>query len=555
MQPDPAVDLRTGPLTSRIQEDQNDLARAPAASAYGHEDSLSRIIGESNPNSEENWDFLLAKWNNNDQLLSAVEEDSVNHEDTGDTEITEDSSDENSMEGMDVEEQEPVHIEKGRGRLTSDQVVNIINEFISQYTDKWSPGKHADSVFDQAYDANELWNELRSQNIEERQRVIDNTKMEIVNYGNKLDKLCEAIFQDQWTSEKAVKQQCASLESTIDLLEQEKWELSVYQLQSPPLKPIEDNLRGAVTLNPTLPLTQAHYQSERDDEYIVHTDGRYESYQNAPAVNIEINPARQTTEIIDLGSGSESEDEVDSCQTPLDEVPKAPYTYRKESSAPLISTGGGSQQSEGAIIDSVELASSEKKRPKPRRYPSMQITPPPQRSSIRSQDPPENASYATVLKWEWNELRKKRDRKRIIMKILQQMRSSDLELIRTRIQTTRKQVLISDVSLCIAILVRNENKIPDALAHDMPKIAKFTNLFLSWWTADDYFNDADKAIEYWKLQDLAECLEKGVKDVDIFVDWTRYVLNNTFSEEALANLWAPSQAEIIVISDDEDPVL
>jgi hypothetical protein len=89
---------------------------------------------------------------------------------------------------------------------------------------------------------------------------------------------------------------------------------------------------------------------------------------------------------------------------------------------------------------------------------------------------------------------------------------------------------------------------PGVLPRDLSKIITCTKLFLSWWLADNYFQ---KEATEWRLTELSECLEEGSEDPQIFYDWVRYVLANTFSPKALSTPFAPSQAEIIAISDDE----
>jgi hypothetical protein len=257
-------------------------------------------------------------------------------------------------------------------------------------------------------------------------------------------------------------------------------------------------------------------------------------------------------EIIDLGSDS---DEDITEQTPP--LPSDGHTHHDQAPSAVEDQ----LHSEPMVIDSIELecepqsseatSQSQKRRTKP---PPMQITPPPPPSSVRPQDPPEEASYSTVSKWQWEDLVSSADRKRIVMKALQEMPSTDRELIRTRIHTVRKPNLLLEITACVAMLLRADNKIQGYLARDVVKIVKFTNLFLCWWLAGDYFSSG-KEVPEWRLRELAACLAEGVEDPGIFCDWLRYVLDHTFSQEALDKLWAPSQAEIICISDDDETVV
>jgi hypothetical protein len=108
-----------------------------------------------------------------------------------------------------------------------------------------------------------------------------------------------------------------------------------------------------------------------------------------------------------------------------------------------------------------------------------------------------------------------------------------------------------EIPRCVAMLLRDDNKIHGILPRDLEKIKNFTKLFLSWWLADNYLY---KDVKKWRLEELAQCLNEKSEDPEIFYNWVHHVLENTFSKEALANPRTPSQAEIITISDsDDDP--
>jgi hypothetical protein len=142
------------------------------------------------------------------------------------------------------------------------------------------------------------------------------------------------------------------------------------------------------------------------------------------------------------------------------------------------------------------------------------------------------------------------DRKRIIMKVLQEMPAPDREMLRHRL-TLNKHNLINEISYCVSMRLNRQNYIPGILPRYLPDVNKFTDLFLCWWLADDYYNKGNVASE-WRLRELKECLENGVRDPEYFCDWAKWVLEHKFSRKALQRLWQPSQEEIIVISDDED---
>lgn len=171
------------------------------------------------------------------------------------------------------------------------------------------------------------------------------------------------------------------------------------------------------------------------------------------------------------------------------------------------------------------------------------------RALSNNKESPEVASISTVAKWRWEDLVQQSDRKRIIMKAIYEMSNVERELLRTRIMTVRKKNLLMEILQCVAMLLRGDNKMKGVLPRDLDKIMKFTKLFFSWWLADNYLQ---KTVEKWQLEELVQCFEEKSEDSDTFYNWINHVLENTFSREALAKPYAPSQAEIIVISDSDD---
>ena len=90
---------------------------------------------------------------------------------------------------------------------------------------------------------------------------------------------------------------------------------------------------------------------------------------------------------------------------------------------------------------------------------------------------------------------------------------------------------------------------PGVLPQVLPKIARFTKLFLCWWLCANFLHKDPSREE---LDELTDCLRKRSQDPATFCDYVDTVLNTTFSVEALSRPTQPSQAEIIEISDDDE---
>lgn len=502
------------------------------------------------------------------------------HDEEEDEEVPEEEDMEEEEPGdADAMEQEAPSGAQGKRRyLEKYQVIEIINEFIEEYTEKWHPGKHADEEFDQAWDPHELWHEFRAQDDTEKARILEETNMRIEDFGARVDNLCNGIIESEWASRRSVRRQCANIERTIDLLEQEKWELSVYELENEPPKldlGLTNKLVAKSIVNQSV--AGVYGQSNFDDVIIIDEDDSNVAYTQARSKAIPSTQAPVTLEsnIIDLGSDSETSETNEQDRMQVDEESQPSEREDQDSSEHVSPSNGPSQP---MIIDTIEnsprlsfreqshtlslqdtspiqqapstpiipLPSTQTRQPPPMTLPS-----PKPLSSVHPSDRPEDASITTILKWNWPDLTTKKDRKRIILKILSEMVPADLENVRARVYIVRKPNLLLEIPACVDMLVRRDGRIPGYLPRDIEKIVAFTKLWLSWWLADDYFNSR-KDVDKERLEECSRCLNVGSRDPGIFLDWLGYVLRSTFSDEALQSPGKPSQAEIIVISDDED---
>ncbi|KAH7122503.1 hypothetical protein B0J11DRAFT_489617 [Dendryphion nanum] len=487
---------------------------------------LSELLGsqEAQDGAEPtSWNYLLKQWQENDQ------EEIV---DDIDDEYDDDDDDMDLDDGSEPDEQDSSPVPKvtshKRKLLGQEEVIQIINDHIESFTKKWVPGQGGVPGDDLADDELDLWNEAEASG--ERDYLIKLTKERIEMYELNLNNLCREISELEWKSPGAVQRLFGTLEATIELLEQEKWELCVYEMPSAPL--LNDQTREidlALQTNP-------------------HNGDPAPSVQS-PSQQPPSFSRSQANEIVDLGSGSDISDddtmiidEPDPLVHPMSQLPPSTNNLNLEPKHEIASP-----------TPSRLLQSAKKHNSSSRKSPYTSQTP--TKSRIRSRNNPEDVSIATVSKWDWNDLRSKQDRKRILMKSISAMSSSDRETVRTRVANLKKKDALAEIPACIAMMIRggdnnnNNSKMQGVLPRDSQKIIKFTNLFLCWWLADNYL---EKRPSVERLKELAQCLESGAADQDIFYDYLKYILGHTFSTAALSTPLAPSQAEIVVISSDED---
>jgi hypothetical protein len=445
------------------------------------------------------WDHLLERWKQTDQTivdfknLAADDDDDEYYEEEeqdGPGEAVDEDPREMSDGGNDVEK------EQKRSKMNGDQIVDIINERIEHFTAIWKPNKGVLKGDEVDYDPEAMLEEAEASNL--RQRLIETYETDTAYYRQRLDKLCDEIVKFPGRSADVVRYQCRNLELTVDYIELSKWLLSIYQF-NPVDNDIEEEERPEVSMGDRTQLS---------------------------------------AEVIDLGTPPES----------------SPQSGGKEevsvnSSPPLAALAGGIQEQhysparrshsvDSVIADTVE-------------YMADVVLTVAARPQVQFSDPPENASISSARRWLWAELIAKKDRKRIVTKALQEMKKKDRETIRDRLTTVGKPGMIREIPACIQMMAKNKAKMPGVLVRDMQKIIIFTRLFLCWWLCDNYFLVEPSK---WHLEALGRCLQGGSPDPSTFCDYLSKIMTTTFSPSALESPDAPSQAEIIEISDDDEPL-
>lgn len=464
------------------------------------------------------WDYLL-RWQESGQQVIDLEalaaDEMVDEEDSIDIdEAPEDDPQERLGETAEVE------AVPGRSKLSTKQIVDIINERIEHYTSIWKPGKGITKEEEMEYNPIKMWDRAEADG--ERLVLIKKHEMEHEYFKQRLDKLCKEIEDYAGNSVDILRRQCGTLEVTIDSMLLAEWLADIYRL--PPDEGSEDDEK------------QLHNRSPGTDDL---------RSQPHPAVT----PLRTTPappEIIDLGSPSESsQEQPEETVNDSSPLPGVHNMERRSSSTDQFHTPhSGITQT----VEPVDEAPAQLQVPTPvaTASPTRRLRPWQQHG-----DAPESASIVSARRWTWPELVEYGDRKRIVTKAIQKMKTEDRETIRDRLRTVGKADMVREILACIRMLAKGESKMPGVLGRDMPKIVTFTRLFLCWWLCDNYFR---AEIDKWHLEELEQCLEEGSPDPGTFCDYVSIIMTTTFSLEALSNPEQPSQAEIIDIpSDDNEP--
>ncbi|KAF2630327.1 hypothetical protein BU25DRAFT_489124 [Macroventuria anomochaeta] len=417
-------------------------------------------------------------------------------------------------EGDDLLQEAPMN---RPSKLGTSRVTEIINECIEMYAQAWRPGKDKTKPKDEkgkgevpvVYDPVALWEEAEAAG--QREELAEKYDMEAEYYRQRLDKLCDEIFRDPGDTVAGVKMKCRNLEVTVELLERAGWLALIYK--EPPKDATDDDSR------------------EEDHATSIGT-----APSTAQPVGSTIPPSSMGG-FMDLGTPpdtSDSEDDV----TPLSDPPITPAKSNNKL-APSIQTHLLS--SDPVVVNTIETPG-----------PAVAATTP---TAVRSRAPlgdaPEHASMSTVSRWNWSQLKDTQDRKRIVSKVIHELSSTDREMIRQRLQKVGRANVAREIPMCVALLLRGDKKMPGILPQDQPKIVTLMRLFLCWWLCGNYFVEEPSGE---CLEELASCLKQNSPDPTTFCDYLDTVLNTTFSLEALSNPTKPSQAEIIEISDDDEPL-
>ncbi|KAH7378485.1 hypothetical protein DE146DRAFT_626363 [Phaeosphaeria sp. MPI-PUGE-AT-0046c] len=432
--------------------------------------------------------------------------------DDDDLSIGEYEEDENEAEEADEDDADAGHQEdcdmlpaaSGRSRLTQDQIVDLINDSISQFSAFWKPNKDVLEGDEVNCDAEAVW--LSAERAGTRHELIKRYQNDVAYYTQRLDKLCDQILKAPGSNEKQIKTQCRNLEATVESLELSEWLLSIYVVD--PSDDDGENLEdgGKPGCDGGLPLPQTSH--------------------------------RQVVEIIDLGSPPDSsnshEDGIFVDSSPPPENPSGQRLYTPDSV--IVRPGLGDRHT---------LHSTS-----PPQIQAPHYVPPRHNLEARHGDEPEQASIVSARCWKWEDLKSTQDRKRIVTKAMSEMEASDREAIRYRLGTVSKMDIIREVSTCVEMLANNEKRMHGVLPRDQTKIVIFTRLFLCWWLCDNYFRAEPSK---WNLEELRKCLEEQSPDPSAFYDYVHKIISTTFSLEALKHPERPSQAEIIEISDDDEP--
>lgn len=161
------------------------------------------------------FDYLLDRWGNSGNDVVASDDDSAS--------IT--SSLANEIEQDQLEEAQEII-----GAVTKERASEIIGEAISDMTRAW---KENEQMRREKMDAWRIWRSMRGKR-RIRDGLIVKARTKIDHWRKRLKKLTNDMLLEEWLSEKSLKEQCACLETTVESIAEEEWNIDVLKRREEP---------------------------------------------------------------------------------------------------------------------------------------------------------------------------------------------------------------------------------------------------------------------------------------------------------------------------------
>jgi len=495
----------------------------------------------SNPNNGTGDFDYLHHWSTQegDSVIDLTVEEADDNQEVEEDAGSEDAENEDDNPPQ-VEPPQPGQVSLSTRQIMQEEMVEIINESIETFTNNWKPGKGQNPETDPV----RLWEE--AEEASQRQELVRRLQGNIKYWENRLDLLAAEICKMSTKSKDEVRKACSkSLEMTVNLIEEAKWHISIYEL---PPQEQSDECSSEKQTNESPEGQTSKPPPERQanevplERQITSYFGRAEQETRDFALALQLQEEEDNGHHL-FQEKCRHRENISSEHA--NEVLVQSATPQLQQRQKLIDLGPEPESSEDEnsgkdIILSGSLSGIPSAVP-------MRTDPILQRSNTLG-NKPEEASISTVARWDWNDLVANADRKRIVMKVLYGMEETRREELRARMATVRIHDLAIEVRACTRMLFEHTSKIQGVLPKDLSKIVTFTKIYFCWWFGQNY---TEKTPSEEELNDLLNDLEAGLEDLNIFHDWVNHLLQHTFNEEALRTPHAPSQHEIIVLSDDD----
>ncbi|OCK84801.1 hypothetical protein K432DRAFT_288219 [Lepidopterella palustris CBS 459.81] len=465
------------------------------------------------PNLNHGWDYLSHWANEDSKVLPPLGESDTEMDDSSSIIDSEDRESE-----KDIEEEKPT-----RAPLPVEDKIAIVDQAVEDFKEYWQRRK----LPMKEHNAWVVWNMGRKSRM--RRLLIEGAKAEIEALDVRLERYKKDIVANIYYKEADIRQQCAILEQTVFVREEEILKISIWQKNQEPKRTVPKP-RTQKKAASKLALDEEGISVGSDSEAASDGLSQFVDIDEIDMTQVMPNSSpdegssnlRRSTKHLssELGQHLESA----RAQSPEDSVlgpagledamgiDEEPVDINKDEAAAnavlntiengdeghlptpgntTIMTAGSQiplrQRTPASVIDLTYSSDSSSPEDTPVKIHQEWHIP----SSHRFNGEPENSSPAEIAGWTWIELSERTDRKRTIIKILSEIASADRDDMKKRIQQIREKYFLDEMKRGIGALLNGESKLPGTEPVTFAKIIKFARLYLCWvkctrrwWTID-----------------------------------------------------------------------
>lgn len=491
--------------------------------------------------SNHDWDFLL-HWHNGDKnVLPAV----------GDSDPEDDlEMDPSTMEEIEAEAED--HARPKRGPLPREELEQIVADAIEQRLAQWKEKK----LPLREHTAWSTWNKGRHAAV--RPALIAHASQELQRLDKRLGKLTEEIVSQQWNKPSDVQAQLPILDETVYQREDAKWRIAVWQSRVAPTKP---KTKPKVRRREQKPVDQSDSSEElgsdlelaAEPDDFIDQDEQMEDPQLQPPTprsgqhevaeesTIEVDAGEgaeevgdeavdeDTDEHVDDGDGGNAMAEADvssrasTIEHDAEHQPSTPVAPSATAAKLAISTPVRPRM---VFSQTIDLSSSSS--PDGRTF----TTEDPIKNGKAYNDdpdnwvPPEVTTNAQLRLIQFDMLRERDDRKRLVMKILLTIAERPVYVrMRKGLLDSDQEELLGKIVGVYKILYKGDESLPDGLREDYQVVKKWARLYTCYdQIKEDYWDQDFEDPNQWDI--LANSILDDPSDFEEFYEFLKKIMNN-----------------------------
>jgi hypothetical protein len=462
------------------------------------------------------------------------------------------------LEQLEAEEREREDERQDNGGpMKRSQVAEAVDKAIAGFREDWRKKK----LPLRENGAWTIWRKGRKSRA--KRLLLEDAKARIGHLNQKLDDYKNEITGQIWLKEKEVIQQCLILEEFVYQREDQAWRASVWQRNDAPPRPVVkpktrvkvvDKLQGdeevlssevaaSEDINDFVDVDDADMrqgavaspQSDPESPSPEPKSSQASHKKSTPRQTAPTTPtANEIDDRVELDQDDDTANEMDMAMEDDnisldDDLPTAVAATRSTATV---------SPAKNHIID-LTLSGDEST---PGNTP---VTPRGYPMSEWFKGDPEQARRDMIASWEMGVLEERSDRKRIIVKILNEVDTKDLEVMKTRIKILREREFLDEMKRGIQCYINGEAKLSGVSKADTRKIVMFSRLYLCWYYANS---------QWWTERVSKEFPSNKYNDGHQFYEFLRAVLLGSDGTHTNGELRTPTKTQKKKMANHESPI-